>query len=37
MGIFNFLKNKGTEAAAAAGQKAVRLENKDLVLSLIHI
>lgn len=31
MGIFSFLKNKGTEAAAAAGQKAVRLENKDLV------
>ena len=35
MGIFNFLKNKGTEAAAAAGQKAIRLENGDLVEAVV--
>ena len=35
MGIFSFLKNKGTEAAAAAGQKAVRLENGDLVEAVV--
>ncbi len=31
MGMFSFLKGKGSEAAAAANTKIVRLENKDLV------
>ena len=35
MGIFSFLKNKGSEAANAAGQKAVRLENGDLVEAVV--
>lgn len=35
MGLFNFLKGKGTEAAVAANQKMVRLENKDLVEAVV--
>lgn len=36
MGVFSFLKGKGTEAAAAANQKIVRLENKDLVEAVVY-
>lgn len=35
MGILSFLKGKGTEAANAAKQTAVRLENKDLVEAVV--
>lgn len=36
MGLFSFLKGKGSEAAAAANNKIVRLENKDLVEAVVY-
>lgn len=36
MGIFSFIKGKGTEAANAAKQGAIRLENKDLVEAVVY-
>lgn len=36
MGLFSFIRNKGTEAATAANQKVVRLENKDLVEAVVY-
>lgn len=35
MGLFSLLKGKGSEAATAAKQAAVRLENKDLVEAVV--
>lgn len=36
MGLFSFIRDKGTEAAAVANQKVVRLENKDLVEAVVY-